>query len=279
MTKFTKPITLVAIFASIIILASCNSKPKETLIKIDTQYGDIKLRLYDSTVKHKENFMKLVEEGAYDGTTFHRVIKDFMIQGGQIEPENDSSINTNSKYNYTIPFEPIPTYIHKRGALAAARQGDDINPNKESSGTQFYIVQGRKFTNEELDALELQVESYTKQQILISLLREPSREKDFEFFRNAIQTGDTTSVNSIILKYKDAVDVTYLKTKPFKLSLYQRNIYTSIGGSPHLDGAYTVFGEVVEGMDVVDKIANLPCDRFDKPVTDVIVKKVTIVKK
>jgi peptidyl-prolyl cis-trans isomerase B (cyclophilin B) len=200
------------------------STAAQVTVLIVTDFGDIEVLLYDNTPLHRDNFIKLVWEGFYDGTLFHRVIKSFMIQGGD---PNSKTANPNDRLGtggpgYTVPAEFIPENIHKRGALAAARQGDQVNPEKASSGSQFYLVQGKTYTDEELDKLE-------------------------------VQFG-----------------------QGYKMKEEDRQIYKTIGGAPHLDGAYTVFGEVVKGLEVIDKIAELETDVFGRPKIDVKIKKMTV---
>ena len=251
-----KNLVFIAILS--VLLLACSSKPKETLVEISTPYGNIVVKLYDSTVKHKDNFIKLAEKGYFNGTLFHRVIKSFMIQDGDT--------------NYTIPFEYVPSYLHKRGAFAAAREGDDVNPLKASSASQFYIVQGKVFTNDELDAVELKVERRTKQYIMMDLLKKEGKEDELKAFTQMADKRDTANIRLVINKYRNAVDAQYMRTKPFKLTAEQRRIYTTIGGTPHLDGAYTVFGEVVSGMDIVDQIAVVETDSNDRPIQDIRMK-------
>ena len=200
-----KIIFLVLFFATIL---NYNGKTQEKMTQfiIHTEYGDITGVLFNDTPQHRDNFIKLAEEGWYDSSSFHRVIKDFMIQGGH---------NAEGKVDpgYTIPAEILPNNFHKKGALAAARQGDHVNPQKRSSGSQFYIVQGQVFDDQTLDKMELRSgQKYTKE---------------------------------------------------------QRELYKTEGGTPHLDGAYTVFGQVSEGFDVLDKIAAVQTGRGDKPLKDV----------
>jgi cyclophilin family peptidyl-prolyl cis-trans isomerase len=261
----------VLIVASIFILAACNKKPKDDLVKISTPYGDIIVKLYNNTPIHRDNFIKLAESGYYNGTLFHRVIQKFMIQGGDPDSRNakPGQLLGDGDTTYTLPFEYVPEYIHKRGALAAARENDDINPKKESSGSQFYIVQGKKFTDEELEAVELKVERRTRQYILMDLLKKQGDSTILNEFRAYVDKRDTTHIRQVIDKYHDAVEAAYLRTKPFKLNETQRQVYRAIGGTPHLDGAYTVFGEVISGMDVVDKIAAMKTDTNDRPVRDI----------
>ncbi len=181
------------------------TKP-ETLIVIHTKFGDITAKLYNDTPKHRDNFIKLVKEGWYEGSPFHRVIKNFMIQGG-------SNKDGRTDPGYTIEAEIRPNHFHKKGALAAARMGDNVNPEKRSSGSQFYIVQGEVVTDQYLDRVEA-------------------------------VTGH-------------------------KFTKEERQVYKTIGGTPHLDGGYTVFGEVLDGFDVIDKIASVKTGPGDKPLEPV----------
>jgi peptidylprolyl isomerase len=260
---------IVAILA--VLLVACTSKPKETLVTITTPYGNIVVKLYDSTVKHKENFIKLALKGYFDGLLFHRVIQKFMIQGGDPTSRyaKPGILLGDGDTNYTIPFEYVSSYLHKRGAFAAARNSDDVNPLKASSASQFYIVQGKVFTNDELDAVEFKVERRTKQYIMMDLLKKEGKEDELKAFRQMVEQRDTANIRSIVNKYHNAVEAQYLRTKPFKLTAEQRRVYTTIGGTPHLDGAYTVFGEVVSGMEIVDQIAAVETDKNDRPVQDI----------
>lgn len=254
-----------------ILLVACTSKPKEILVSITTPYGNIIIKLYDSTAKHRENFIKLADAGYFNGTLFHRVIQKFMIQGGDPSSKHalPGTVLGDGDTNYTVPFEYFPSYLHKRGAFAAARENDDENPLKASSASQFYIVQGKVFTNEELDAVELKVERRTKQYIMMDLLKKEGKEEELKAFKQMSDKRDTANIRQIINKYRNAVEAQYMRTKPFKLTEEQRRVYTTIGGTPHLDGAYTVFGEVVSGMEIVDQIAAVQTDTNDRPVQDI----------
>ncbi|MEI6061873.1 MAG: peptidylprolyl isomerase [Bacteroidota bacterium] len=179
---------------------------KMTKVLIHTDMGDIKVELYNDTPQHRDNFIKLAKQGFYDGSIFHRVIKGFMVQGGGAPTGKPEVTNK-------VPAEFKPNHIHKKGALAAARMGDQVNPKKESSGSQFYIVQGQKVSNDQLNQFD------TKRAV--------------------------------------------------KYTPEQRSIYTTLGGTPFLDGDYTVFGEVTEGLDVIDKIAAVQTQPGDKPVKDI----------
>ncbi len=190
-------------------------KESEQLIKFETSLGDMLIRLYDETPGHRDNMIKLIKEGFYEGQLFHRVIADFMVQGGDPHSAGASKGQRlgSGGPGYTIPAEFHPALIHKKGALAAARKGDQINPVQASSGSQFYLVHGRVLSLDE-----------------ISLMTQQGM---------ATFTEETTE------------------------------IYTTLGGTPHLDGAYTVFGEVVEGLEVLDLIATQPCDVYNRPIEDV----------
>ncbi len=219
-------------FAFLFIILGCGSNPSNTnsgdqqsaevsdkdvraKVLINTDLGDITIELYNETPLHRDNFLKLASKGFYDQTIFHRVIQDFMIQGGDPDSRNaEPGVPLGmGGPGYTIPAEFVQGLYHEKGALSAARMGDQVNPNKESSGSQFYIVQGKVYTPQELDLIEQ-------------------------------RTGKL-------------------------LSNEQRNIYTTVGGTPHLDEGYTVFGRVVNGISVIDRIAAVEKDQRDRPLTDI----------
>jgi len=209
-------------------LLSCSSK-KDYRVRMYTTAGNIDLLLYNETPAHRDNFVRLVEEAVYDSLLFHRVIKDFMIQGGDPTSKNAprGAMLGEGDLGYKVAAEIMPSlHFHKRGALAAAREGDDVNPEKASSASQFYIVWGKVFTAEQLQQMR-------------------------DFYNR--RTGDT-----------------------IPLTPQQLEAYTTIGGTPHLDGGYTVFGEVVEGLDVVEAIQNVRCDAADRPLEDVRIIKMEL---
>lgn len=228
---------------ALLALVSCGSLKmggkKEQKVLITTTEGDIKLKLYNETPLHRDNFRKLVKSKFYDGLLFHRVIDEFMIQGG--DPESKAAeagmVLGNGDVGYRIPAEfRTPNLYHKKGALAAARTGDNVNPEKESSGCQFYIVVGKTFNDQQLDAMQ--------------------RDKTARYAR--LGDGD---------------DLRYL------FSEEARNNYKTIGGTPHLDGNYTVFGEVLEGLEIVEKILKVDTDRADRLLEDVRIIKMKLVRK
>ena len=239
---------------------SCHSsKEKGTMVLIKTDLGDIKLRLYDETPKHRDNFIKLIRNGFYKDRIFHRVIKGFMIQGGDVNlpvtPENNPSV-----YEYTIPAEINPKFYHKKGALAAARQDEDINPNKESSSTQFYIVQGKTYKPEQLKQVEIGINNKT----LTGLFK-----KYYQLEQTRLIKKDTIFDNSFLQNRAIDLAKAEFEKKKFKFTGEEINDYSSLGGAPFLDDNYTVFGEVVEGLEVVDKIAEVKTEHGDVPIKEV----------
>ena len=238
-----------------------------TKVRIKTTEGDIVIRLYDETPKHRDNFLKLVKEGFFDGTLFHRVIKDFMIQGG--DPDSKSAkpgqMLSEGGPGYDIDAEIVyPQHFHKRGALSAARLGDNVNPERKSSGSQFYIVWGRTFNDGELKQMERQMVMMHEQAIFDSLSMQ-HRAEIMQLRRNRDQAGLQALQEQLVNQTKELS-----KTSPAPaFTAEQRDAYTTVGGTPHLDNQYTVFGEVVEGLDVVERIQNTATDRSDRPTTDV----------
>ncbi|NTE05292.1 peptidylprolyl isomerase [Agrobacterium tumefaciens] len=206
-------------------LSAFAAKPKNQYVRIKTEFGECIIKLYNETPLHRDNFLKLVKKGYYNGILFHRVIKSFMIQGGDPDSRNakpDSLLGEGGP-KYTIPAEFRDSLFHKKGVLAAAREGDVVNPSKASSGSQFYLVQGKIFTDEQLNALEE-------------------------------------------------------KRLKFKIPEWQRQVYKTIGGVPHLDRNYTVYGEIVMGLELVDKIAAMETDKNDRPKQDVKME-ITVLKR
>ncbi len=206
--KKTILLTIVALL-SLNLTGFSQEKEKQVKILISTEYGDMTAILYNETPQHRDNFVKITKEGWYDDSPFHRIIKQFMIQGG---------MNADGRRDpgYTVPAEFVPEYCHKKGALAAARMADNVNPQKASSGSQFYIVEGKPVSDTDLNNLET-------------------------------RSGVT---------YSDE----------------QREVYKTVGGTPFLDQNYTVYGEVIEGLEVIDKLAAVETAPGDKPVKDVTMK-------
>jgi len=238
---------------------------------MQTTLGNIKIKLYDGTPIHRDNFIKLIKSGVYEGISFHRVIKDFMIQAGDPEtrPASSSALPDSLK-DYSIPAEFTTQYFHKKGALAAAREGNDVNPEMRSSGTQFYIVQGVKFTDDELNAAEQRINNNIKQGQFNRFLRSTS---------DSLKSAGKISTEGEIQEIASIKMFEFLTTnKDYKITDEQRSVYKTLGGTPRLDATYTVFGEVIEGLEVVDKIASVQTDNADKPLADVKIIKIKIVK-
>ena len=238
-----------------------------TKINIKTTEGDIIVALYDETPKHRDNFIKLAKEGYFDGTLFHRVIKDFMIQGGDPDSKDapkGKTLGTGGP-DYTIPAELVhPKRYHKRGALSAARTGDEVNPERESSGSQFYIVWGKTFNKGELKQMEKQMTMQQEQTTFDALVKQ-HHDEIMTLRRNRDRAGLQALQDQIIEETKR---ICKEKGKP-QFTEEQVETYTTIGGTPFLDNQYTVFGEVLEGLDVVEKIQNTATERGDRPKNDI----------
>ena len=249
---------------------------KEPKFKIETSLGNIVVKLYDETPKHRDNFIKLVEEGIYEGTLFHRVIKEFMIQAGDPQSKNAPKGKSlgSGDVGYTLPAEFVyPKYFHKKGALAAARQGDNVNPKKESSGCQFYIVTGKVFSDSTLLGMEHQI-NQSRLTNAFNALAQKHMKQIYKMRKENDESGLMALQNTLIEQAKAEV----AKNPEFHFTPEQIKAYTTIGGTPHLDGEYTVFGEVVEGMDVIDKIQKVKTDRSDRPEDDVKILKIVAVE-
>lgn len=216
-------------------LACCSDKKREAIgsteVVIETNMGKVTLRLYDDTPQHRDNFVKLIKEGFYDGLVWNRIVSESTIQTGDPTKREDggASLHDTAQYKYTIPAEiRYPRHFHKIGALCMARENDDVNPKKESCATQFYIVTGKVYTREKLAELH--------------------------------QFMDDADTNRIVPPFTE----------------HQKTVYTSKGGAPHLDGNYTVFGEVVDGLKVIEAIGRVKTDEKERPLKKVFVKRITI---
>lgn len=266
--KNFKPVFLLM---AVLVFFQVSCQNKQNLVLISTDYGDIKVKLYDETPKHKENFLKLVEEGFYDSLLFHRVINEFMIQGGDPESKNaeEGVMLGNGGPGYQVDAEIIDGLFHKKGVLAAARQGDQVNPERKSSGSQFYIVQGKVFTSDELDMLEERMNMNVKQQIVMDYIMKPENAALKQKADSLYMNQKHQELQALLMEIDTLTNEEYEAADLFKFSPEQREAYTTIGGTPHLDGAYTVFGEVVEGLDVIDKIATVETDKGNRPVKDI----------
>lgn len=264
---------LLTSISSCSLLSFNGNDEQQSKVKIETNYGTIVLALYNETPLHRDNFIKLTKSKFYDSLLFHRVIPNFMIQCG--DPGSKGASQTkflgNGGPGYTIPAEFMPGLIHKKGAVAAARLGEEQNPLKASSGSQFYIVQGRIYSEQELNQIEEQRISKMTIQVLIDYLQKPEQTE----LRNQIialqKEGKTEEYNAKIEEIKALFPQEMAMIERFKYTPEQRKIYTTLGGTPHLDYEYTVFGEVIEGFDIVEKISNVET-HFDRPKINVVMK-------
>ena len=249
---------------------------KETVLKIETSMGDIKVKLYNETPKHRDNFIKLAKDGTYNGTLFHRVIKDIMVQAGDPESKNapKGKMLGSGDVGYTVPAEFVyPKYFHKKGALSAARQGDEVNPKKESSGCQFYIVTGKVFNDSTLLNMEQQ-KNQNKVTEAFNALAQKHMKEIYKMRKANDQDGLYALQDTLFIQ----AEAEAAKQPDFHFTPEQIKAYTTVGGTPHLDGEYTVFGEVVEGMDIVDKIQQVKTDRSDRPEEDVKIINVSVIE-
>lgn len=253
---------------------------KETVL-ISTNYGNMKIKLYNETPLHKANFLNLIKKGVYDSLLFHRVINQFMIQGGDPDSKyaNDTVMLGNGDVGYWVPAEFNTKIYHKKGVIAAAREGDDVNPKKESSGCQFYIVMGKKY-----DSLALKKAEYRVNRQIITKINYTvgfggkSKKLKAQYIRLFTQ-GKNDSINYFVKQLSDSVSISeYNASKHYTFSPEQKKTYANLGGTPHLDNNYTVFGEVIEGLEVIDKIAGVKTDKNDRPKENIRMK-ITILDK
>lgn len=235
-------------------------------VKIQTTLGDIVVRLYDETPLHRDNFVKLVKEGYYDGTLFHRVIADFMIQGGDPDSKGAPAgkmLGTGGP-GYTVPAEIKPGLFHKRGALAAARQGDEVNPERRSSGSQFYIVWGQIYKEGQMAQMARQMEMMQVQNAFNALARD-HRNEIMQYRRERNQAALMELQEKLVEQATAAAAAQGPALSPEAMATY-----CTFGGTPPLDGQYTVFGEVEQGLEVVEAIQNVKTGAGDRPSEDVV---------
>lgn len=252
-----------------LLMISCNNAPKGDKVKITTTEGDIYIVLYDETPLHHQNFINNIKSGTYKNAPFHRIIKDFMIQAGEIKGRQEFAEDE------LLPAEIVfPKYFHKRGALAAARWGDDVNPEKKSDSIQFYIVTGEKHTKESLSLLEKERYERLKQNIYRSLQKDMNDSIKVLYKEGKKDEIIKLRANTLDRADKEAKD----RKSEIAYTEEQKNIYMEQGGTPHLDTEYTVFGEVYLGMDIVDKINNTETNSADKPIKEIKILNIELVK-
>lgn len=249
---------------------------KETMVQMETTLGTVTIKLYNETPLHRDNFIKLANEGFYSNLLFHRIIPNFMIQGGDPDSKNakpGQALGMGS-VGYTIPAEFVfPKYYHKKGALAAARTGDQVNPRKESSGSQFYIVTGNVVSDADLNNIERSKGGGLEQALFQKKVSE-----NRELINRLQAENNEEALMALQNQFISEIQAEAALQAPFKFTAEQRQVYTTIGGTPFLDNEYTVFGEVIEGMDVVDKISAVKTAPGDRPIEDVKIISVKVLK-
>lgn len=281
--KFTKLLLILLFMAS---TESCRANAaqqsgasavaEETKVLIKTSLGDIKIKLYNDTPLHRDNFIKLVNENYYDGVLFHRVIKNFMVQAGDPDSKNapaDKHLGVGGP-DYVIPAEIIyPVHFHKKGALSAARQADQVNPERASSGSQFYIVTGKRYNEDQLKETEMQLCQSDMQAHFQRLCNENS-----DTIMRLQMAGDRNGLQELQNKFIKIVQDSVKTNGRMRFNKEQVEAYTTIGGTPFLDTQYTVFGEVIDGMDVVDQIEKVSTNSQDRPKKDITIISTKIIK-
>lgn len=250
---------------------SCASGEQETIVALETTAGTIRLKLYDDTPGHRDNFLQNVKQGLYDGVTFHRIIRNFMIQTGDPFTRPGEVADTTKK-DPTIPAEIVyPRHYHKRGSIGAAREGDDENPRKESNKFQFYIVTGKHYSDAGLSELERIAYQNKVEKIYNENTKNYTARLD-AMRRQRDRDGVSDLLDSIFTEAQAEVAA----NPPAPFTSEQKRIYKSRGGSPWLDGEYTVFGEVIEGMKIVEDIERVKTGSGDKPLREIRIIKATI---
>lgn len=246
---------------------------QKTYVTVHTNQGDFTLMLYDDTPVHRDNFIRLCKDGTYEGVLFHRVIKDFLIQGG--DPQSKERIPGkgygDGDGGYVVYNEILPDHFCKKGALIDAKLGDDVNPTRMSAGTQFCVVQGKTFTDEQLDATEERMNEWHKNH-LYHLARYELMLENPELSK--IENGDLLNA-----KARERAEKQYAEQGKVTISPERREVYKTIGGTPHLDGTVTIFGELVEGQDIVEKITLMKTDEMNRPLSDVVILSTEVFKK
>lgn len=236
---------------------------KDQRYKIETSYGDMIFKLYDATPLHKQNFIKLIDQGYFNDLLFHRVINGFMIQGGDPNSRNAEPgvILGNGGPGYTIPAEFVDTLFHKKGVLAAAREGDDVNPEMRSAGSQFYIVQGNVLSDDDVKKIEDRINASRLNKLILKYVDEAKNE--------AFNTDGIIDYQIILPDARAKAEQEFKNEGYYKIPENKLKVYQTIGGTPHLDNAYTIFGEIVEGLEIIDKIAAVETDENDRPIKDI----------
>jgi len=268
------------LFLAIILftLANMTDAQKTSYVVINTNLGSMKVKLYNETPLHRDNFIKLANSNFYDSLLFHRVIANFMIQAGDPMSKNakqGAQLGSGGP-GYNIPAEIKLGLIHKKGVLSAARLGDQQNPKRESSGSQFYIVQGSKITDEQLNQTEAGINNQIKQQLIWAYILEPKNAAIKAKIDSLYRSNKQQELNTIAKEIETKIEPQF-QQQMFKYSPAMRENYTKNGGTPHLDMNYTVFGELIEGFEVLDKIAAVKTAPGDRPLENVIIISTSVI--
>lgn len=267
----TKVICLFCPFLFVVLSGYSQSKT----VEISTNMGNMKFKLYDDTPKHRDAFLQLARDGYYNGTLFYRVIENFLIQGGSKSSRNAAP---GKRIGYgdpdkTVDDEILKHYFHKKGALCAPRQPDEINPFKQSDISQFYIIEGKVYSPGELDTMELAVNRPIRNKIVNDVMSPQVREE----LKKLKEEKKTDEFRELAQQVKDKIEAEYnLNPKVLVFTAQQREAYTTTGGYPDLDGKFTIFGECISGFEVIDRISALKTDKNDRPQTDVKIISVKI---
>jgi peptidyl-prolyl cis-trans isomerase B (cyclophilin B) len=257
--------TIIALALCCYLISSCaQTKTTDYVVTIKTSYGNMVAILYDETPKHKENFIKLAKEKFYDSLIFHRVIEGFMIQGGDPDSKKAKPGQPlgSGGPGYTIDAEFVSKYFHEKGVLSAARTGDNVNPAKASSGSQFYIVQGEKYPED-----ELKIDQSKLRQAMQLYFQNPANRTDYDTLMKL--NADKKKYMDFLMSLKPKLEQEAGFSLDKNIPAERLRAYTTVGGAPHLDDQYTVFGKVIKGLEVIDKIAVQPKGPRDRPEEDI----------
>lgn len=258
-----------ALWGLFLLLVSCAEKPldpnKPVYVKIATNMGDVTVVLYDDTPLHRDNFVQLCQRHEYDGMLFHRIIKEFVVQCGdpKSKERQPGVFYGDGDGGFTVPAEILPKYFNKRGALIDAKEGDDVNPERVSAGTHFCFIQGKVLNDEELAAKEARINEIRRNWLY------------YKFRKQLIAENPVLAADSLATELEAQASIlvedTLAEMGPYVIPAEQREVYKTLGGVPHLDSSVTIFGEVVEGLDIVEKMSLVETDKNDRPVKDVVI--------
>lgn len=260
--------TLLYILLFLNCVSFVSAQEKETIVRITTNKGVMRVKLYNDTPIHRDFFLSQIKKGYYDGSLFGRVLPNFVIQGGSEDSKGappGQLVGHGRGGKMLVAPEIRPNHYPIRGVIAMPRQPDDINPSKKSDGSQFFIIQGRRFTDDELNSLELQKNLPTKKKAMAKYYHPYKKEMD------SLKVHDIPEYNRRVIEINAKVDsVIRLQKDHLLFDKEEREAYKTVGGAPHIRGQYTIFGEVIEGFDVIDKIADMEADRNNRPLEDVV---------